>query len=90
MNPAMLAIVLLFGAAAADGPPPIRIVCFVPDDRQPIDGYVERLDRVMTEVQRFYRKGMEVAGYGPRTFQLDRDQHGRLRVDLVRRAASDA
>ena len=84
MNPAMLAIALLFGAAAANEPPPIRIAYFVPSDRQPIDGYVERLDRVMTEVQRFYREGMEAAGYGPKTFRLDRDQHGRLRVDLVR------
>ena len=27
---------------------------------------------------------MEAAGYGPKTFRLDRDQQGRLRVDLVR------
>ena len=84
MNPTLLAIAILFGAAAANEPPPIRIAYFVPSDRQPIEGYVERLDRVMTEVQRFYRDGMEAAGYGPKTFRLDRDQHGRLRVDLVR------
>ena len=84
MNPALFAIALLFGTTAANEPPPIHIVCFVPSDRQPIDGYVERLDRVMTEVQQFYRKGMEAAGYGPKTFQLDRDPHGRLRIDLVR------
>jgi hypothetical protein len=83
MIPAMLAIAMSFGAAAANELPPIRTVCFVPSDRQPIPGYVERLDRVMTEVQRFYRDGMEAAGYGPKTFRLDRDQQGRLRVDLV-------
>jgi hypothetical protein len=84
MSAALLAVTMLFGAAIAKEPPPIRIAYFVPSDRQPIDGYVERLDRVMTEVQRFYREGMEAAGYGLKTFRLDRDEHGRLRVDLVR------
>jgi len=84
MKPAMLAIAMFCAVAAADEPPPIRIVCFVPSDRQPIDGYRERLDRTMTEVQRFFREGMEAAGYGPKTFRLDRDRQGQLRVDLVR------
>jgi hypothetical protein len=84
MNIALLALAALLGAEAANGPPPVRIVCFVPSDRQPIDGYVERLDRVMTEVQRFYRDGMEAAGYGRKAFRLDRDSKGRVRVDLVR------
>ena len=84
MSAALLAITMLFGVAVAKEPPPIRIAYFVPSDRQPIDGYVKRLDRVMTEVQAFYRKGMEEAGYGPKTFRLDRDAQGRLRVDLVR------
>ena len=63
--------------------PPVRIVCFVTSDRQPIAGYPERLDRVMTEVQRFYCEGMQAAGYGPKTFGLDRDDEGRLRIDVV-------
>jgi hypothetical protein len=84
MSLALLAITMLFGEPAASEPPPVRIACFVPSDRQPIDGYLERLDRVMSEVQRFYRDGMEAAGYGPKTFRLDRDQRGRLRIHLVR------
>ena len=63
--------------------PPVRIVYFVTSDRQPIAGYPERLDRVMTEVQRFYRAGMQAAGYGPKTFGLQRDEGGRLRIDVV-------
>ena len=84
MNLALLAIATLFGAASTNDPPPIRIAYFVPSDRQPIDGYVERLDRVMTEVQQFYRRGMEAAGCGSKTFRLDRDEHGRLHIDVVR------
>lgn len=83
MSFAMLATAMLLGVIVANEPPPIRIAYFVPSDRQPIEGYVERLDRTMTEVQRFYREGMKAAGYGPKTFRLDRDQQGRLRVDLV-------
>jgi len=70
-------------SAAAAEPPPIRVVYFVPSDRQPQKDYQERLDRVLVEVQRFYRDGMEAAGYGPKTFALDRDAKGRLRIDLV-------
>jgi len=71
-------------AAALAKAPPVRIAYFVPRDRQPAAGYAERLDRVMTEVQRFYREGMAAAGYGPMTFQLDRDAQGRLCVYVVR------
>jgi hypothetical protein len=74
------------GEAGAKHPPtkqPLVIACFVPADRAPIPGYQERLDRVMTEVQQFYRKGMEAAGYGPMTFDLARDAQGKLEVHLV-------
>src|SRR6266481_3856647 len=63
--------------------PPLLIAYFVPADRAPIPGYVERLDRVMSEVQGFYRKGMEDAGHGPVTFDLDRDKEGTLDVHVV-------
>ena len=73
------------GAISFAGPkPPLLIAYFVPGDRTPIPGYVDRLDRVMTEVQGFYRKGMEAAGYGPMTFDLARDKGGKLEVHLVR------
>ena len=72
--------------AAAEPPPvpPVRVAYFVPADRKPLPRYEERLDRVMTEVQRFYREGMNGAGYGPRTFRLERDERDRLRVHLAR------
>ena len=77
-------------AAAGDAPKAggqggvVRVAYFVPSDREPIAGYVERFDRVLTEVQRFYRDGLAAAGYGPLTFGLDRDDAGALRVHLVR------
>jgi hypothetical protein len=65
-------------------PPVLHIAYFVPSDRQPIADRVERLDRVMTEVQQFYLDGMVQNGYEPMTFQLDRNSDGSLRVFLVK------
>lgn len=80
---ALLLVNILCSVAVAAEPPPVHIAYFVTSDRQPIPGYVERLDRVMTEVQKFYQDGMEAAGYGPITFRLDRDDQGQLRVHRV-------
>ena len=77
---------LLLGAcfgAWANTKPPLLIAYFVPTDRAPIPGYEERLDRVMMEVQRFYRDGMKAAGYGPLTFDLPRNNAGKLEVHIV-------
>lgn len=66
--------------------PPVRIAYFVPSDRQPLRDHQQRLDRVMTEVQRFYREGMKAAGYGEKTFALERDDQNKLVVHLVQAA----
>ena len=67
--------------------PVLRIAYFVPKDREPIPGYPQRLDRVVAEVQQFYRKGMELNGHGPLTFTPDRDKNGGLRIHVVRAAS---
>ncbi len=61
----------------------VRVVYFIPTDRQPAAHYAERLDRVMTEVQRFYQEGMKQNGYGDMTFQLERDSNGKLLIHRV-------
>jgi hypothetical protein len=71
-------------AQAPAKPPVIRVAYFAPADREPIPGYVERIDRVMVEVQRFYREEMKAAGYGPMTFALECDAQGRLVVHVAR------
>ncbi len=62
----------------------LRIAYFVPTDRQELPDYVERVDRAISEVQAFYRKGMQENGYGPLTFSLDQDAQGLLRVHVVK------
>ncbi len=74
------------GAAEAAGEPVLRILYFTPSDREPIPGYAARLDKIMEHVRQFYRDGMAAAGYGQRTFNLDRQDDGSLRIFLVRGA----
>lgn len=77
-------LLLICAKAFAGSKAPLLIAYFVPSDRAPIAGYADRLDRVMIEVQGFYRKGMEAAGYGPLTFDLPRDKAGNLEIQAVR------
>jgi hypothetical protein len=58
----------------------VRIIYFIPTDRQPEADFRDRLDRVLTNVQQFYRLGMEQNGYGQITFELDRESDGALRI----------
>jgi hypothetical protein len=64
--------------------PVLRVVYFTPTDRTPEPDRVERLDRTLSEVQRFYREGMKQQGHGERTFELDRDAEGKLRIFEVK------
>ena len=82
----LLNFVLLPSATNADEgeKPVLRVVYFTPNDREPIPGYVDRLDKVLEHIREFFRDGMEEAGYGARTFELDRKEDGTLRVFVVR------
>lgn len=80
-----LSMTYVTGYAAEPAKPPfIRVAYFAPSDREPVPGYVERLERVMVEVQRFYREGMKAAGYGPMSYELERDKQNKLVVHVVR------
>ncbi len=70
----------------ADARPLLHIAYFIPSDRQPEPDRYSRLDRVMTEVRRFYREGMKQNGFGPMTFELDRNEQGQLKIHEVRGA----
>jgi len=62
----------------------VYIVYLNPADRECLPGYQERLDRVMTEVQAWYRDEMERNGFGPMTFPLERDADGKLVIHVVK------
>jgi hypothetical protein len=61
----------------------VYIVYLNPADRTCLPNYQERLDRVFTEVQTWYRSEMERNGFGPMTFPLERDENGKLIIHVV-------
>jgi len=71
----------------ADAPEPgdrrLHVICWRANDRDFASGHRERIDRILTDIQAFYRTEMERHGLGPRTIRLDRDADGRLVVHEV-------
>jgi len=68
------------------GAPPhqfVHIVYFNPAGRECPPGYQKRIERVVTEIQSWYRDEMERNGFGPMTFPLERDIGERLVVHVV-------
>jgi hypothetical protein len=61
----------------------LHVVYVTNQDRPPLPGYRQRIHRIMTDVQAFYRDEMQRNGYGPKTFPLDLDGDGQVRVHLV-------
>jgi len=59
---------------------PLKCVYFVPKDCMPCPNRAERLFRVMTCVQDFYRREMDRNGLGPISFGLEEDGPGKLKL----------
>lgn len=59
------------------------VVYLNPKGRECQPNYRERLDRTLTEIQKWYRDEMERNGFGPMTFPLERDANGRLVIHVV-------
>jgi hypothetical protein len=77
-----------FGAdSVGDNKRVLRVAYFAPSDREPEPEFQVRLDRVMTNIQAFYREGMRKNGFGPMTFELDRKPDGQLNIIMVKGAA---
>lgn len=79
----VLGLFVCVSSLFAAEPPPLRIVYFVPTDRTPCKDYETRVDKMMKNVQEFYRKGMEENGLGPMSFSLERDENGKLKIYTV-------
>lgn len=70
--------------APRETPRPLKCVYFTPSDCKPYPDRAERLFRVMTYVQEFYRREMERNGFGPLTFELEEATPGKLKLYEVR------
>ena len=62
----------------------MRIIYWVPADRDPQPAYVERLTRVMKHIQAFYLREMTAWGFPGRTIRLDLDERGLLKICVAK------
>jgi hypothetical protein len=61
----------------------LHVIAWRTKDRPFPQAQRERLDRIMTHIQKFFRREMERHGLGPRTIRLDRDADNTLVVHEV-------
>ena len=64
-------------------PRTVRVIYFLPSDREPRQGMDTRLDSLMRDAQRFFADQMEGHGFGRKTFRLETDDSGRILVHRV-------
>jgi hypothetical protein len=72
------------GPRPAKHPKLLHIVYFTPADREPQPHYRERLNPIIEDIRAFYRDNMMRLGFGPMTFDLDRDSQNQLVIHLVK------
>ena len=64
-------------------PRTVRVIYFVPNDREPRQDIDSKLDTLLGDVRRFYVDEMERHGFGGKTFALETDDSGRALVHHV-------
>ena len=68
---------------AQDSRPIVRLIYFVPSDRQPQPDIDTKFDKLIKEVQRGYEDIMEAHGFGKKTFRFETDEKGNAVVHTV-------
>ena len=68
----------------------VRLVYFVPHRRQPQPDIEAKLDTLIKNVQEFFADEMERHGFGRKTFALETNRDGRVRVHRVNGRSLDA
>ena len=61
----------------------VRVIYFLPNDRQPDPRIDAKLDTLIKDVQQFYADQMDIHGFGRKTFRLETDNAGRVVVHRV-------
>ena len=61
----------------------VRVIYFIPNDREPQPDIDTQLDILMKEVHQFYADVMESYGFGRKTFRYETDENGKLIVHPV-------
>ena len=93
MKHLFLTLIILFtllplGFAQAQRPI-VRLIYFLPSDRQPQLDIDAKMDRLIKDVQLFYAEQMETHGFGRKTFQFETDGRGNAVVHHVKGQFTD-
>ena len=68
----------------------VRVIYFIPNDREPGPNMDAKLDRLIKEIQQFYADQMEAHGVGRKTFRFEADNAGNVVVHRVNGKYNDA
>ena len=61
----------------------VRMIYFLPNDRPPLPGIEEKLDKLIRDTQQFFANQMQVHGFGRKTFTFETDENGNALVHQV-------
>ena len=61
---------------AQDTRPVVRLIYFLPRDREPQPNIDEKMDRLIKDAQQLYTNQLEAHGFGRKTFQFEMDSSG--------------
>ena len=70
--------------------PIVRLIYFLPRDRQPDPDIDAKMDTLIKDVQQFYAEQMKNHGYGRKTFQFETDARGNAVVYHIKGKFDDA
>ena len=80
----LLVLILLLNfvplSFAQDARPIVRLIYFLPSDREPQPDIDEKMDRLIKDAQQFYADQMEAHGFGRKTFLFETDANGKAVV----------
>lgn len=61
----------------------LNVVYFVPKGMQPVEQYERRLSDILFYVQKFYREEMQRNGFGEKTFGLNKNPDGTVKLLII-------
>ncbi len=80
---AFVMLIFLPSSFAQDSRPIVRLIYFVPSDRQPQPDMDTKFDPLIKEIQQGYEGIMEAHGFGKKTFLFETDANGNAVVHTV-------
>ena len=79
-----------YGERPKAPPKVLHVAYFTPADREPVARYQERLTAILEDIRSFYGAEMQRHGFGPKTFDLERDAAGKPVIYLVKGNEADS